>query len=214
MPAPKILTKQQILKAYNAGGTHKQAARLLGVFPSTYKTYAKLFIDEETGLNFWESKKNLGGKGLKRFNYSKGQYDDIYALLEGNNINTAVLDVDRFKESLIRNAIIEEKCNKCGFHERRIFDKKVPVLLNFLDGNKLNWLRENIEFLCYNCYFLHVGNIFNNKQIQSIESEPFNEEGNPEIWEIDDTMKEHLKSLNLWDEEDTLEDNDFIVFNK
>lgn len=213
MPAPKILTKQQILKAYNAGGTHKQAARLLGVFPSTYKTYAKLFIDEETGLNFWESKKNLGGKGLKRFNYSKGQYDDIYALLEGNNINTAVLDVDRFKESLIRNAIIEEKCNKCGFHERRIFDKKVPVLLNFLDGNKLNWLRENIEFLCYNCYFLTIGEIFTAKQIQGIEDYKDVPKVQEVKWDMDENMYEHFKSLNLLGDEPN-EDDDIVSYNK
>ena len=36
----------------------------------------------------------------------------------------------------------------------------MPLLLNYIDGNIKNKKRENIELLCYNCYFLYVNNPF------------------------------------------------------
>lgn len=41
--------------------------------------------------------------------------------------------------------------------------------MNFKDGDKKNWKLDNVEFLCYNCYFLCVGEVFTNKQISIME---------------------------------------------
>ena len=46
---------------------------------------------------------------------------------------------------------------------------KCHYCLNFKDGNKKNYRKENIELLCYNHYFLTVGDIFSDKQIKGIE---------------------------------------------
>lgn len=42
----------------------------------------------------------------------------------------------------------------CNYHERRIVDGKIPLLLNFEDGNPKNHKLENIKLLCYNCTFV------------------------------------------------------------
>ena len=92
-----------------------------------------------------------------------------------------------------------EECSNCGFKERRVVDYKIPLILHFKDKNKQNYRKENIELLCYNCYFLTVGDIFNDKQIKGLEDhKPVN---NSEVdWELDDYQKQRLEELGLGDE--------------
>jgi len=39
-------------------------------------------------------------------------------------------------------------------------DNNIPLMLNYIDGNDKNKLQDNIELLCYNCFFLYVNNPF------------------------------------------------------
>jgi hypothetical protein len=108
---------------------------------------------------------------------------------------------DKIKNKLIHDGLIEDKCNHCGFNERRVLDYKVPLLMHFKDDNKKNYKLDNIELLCYNCYFLTIGDIFTNKQIQQIEDfKPVNE-GKVD-WEIDEYHLQRLKELGLTDNEE------------
>lgn len=53
--------------------------------------------------------------------------------------------------------------------------------------------------MCYNHYFLYVGNIFTDKQVQHIEDynpSTFQSESN---WELDDYYKDHLQNLRVID---------------
>jgi hypothetical protein len=77
----------------------------------------------------------------------------------------------------------------------------MPLLLNFKDGNKKNYRKENIEFLCYNHYFLTVGDIFSDKQVQGIEDHKPVNQGEVD-WELDDYHLQRLKELGLGDDED------------
>jgi hypothetical protein len=52
-----------------------------------------------------------------------------------------------------------EKCNSCGFEEKRITDGKVPLVLDFADGNRCNHQYDNLRMLCFNCSFLLNGNL-------------------------------------------------------
>ena len=89
----------------------------------------------------------------------------------------------------------------CSFAERRVTDYKVPLLINFKDGNKKNWSLDNLEMLCYNHFFLHVGNIFTDKQLQHIEDyNPAPTSTQSVDWEMDDWYKEHFTNLGLIDE--------------
>jgi len=55
--------------------------------------------------------------------------------------------------------------------------------------------------LCYNHYFLFVGDIFNDKQIENIEEHKTVNQGEVD-WEIDDYHLQRLKELGLDDGED------------
>ena len=54
----------------------------------------------------------------------------------------------------------EEKCECCGFEERRITDYTIPLLLTPIDGDKTNYNLDNLQVVCYNCFYLTVGNLF------------------------------------------------------
>ena len=85
--------------------------------------------------------------------------------------------------------------------------------LNFNDGNQKNWKLENLEMLCYNCYFLNVGNVWSDNQLQQMEDynqkNKFNNDPEPD-WEMDKSHIEHLKDLGLWDEKEDGEE--FVDF--
>ncbi len=69
------------------------------------------------------------------------------------------------------------------------------------DNNKKNYRKENIELLCYNHYFLTVGDIFTGKQIQGIEDHKPVNQGSVE-WELDDYQRQRLIELGLEEKED------------
>ena len=93
------------------------------------------------------TKKNFVNRVLVDPN--KGKYP-IQDVLDGKYPN---FPVHRLKDKLIRSNIKKAECEQCGFHERRITDGKLPLLLNFEDGNKHNHALVNLKLLCYNCTF-------------------------------------------------------------
>ena len=102
---------------------------------------------------------------------------------------------------MIGEGYLDDCCSNCSFNERRVLDYKVPLIMNFKDGNKKNYKLDNVELLCYNCYFLTVGDIFSDKQVQTMEEyKPVNE-GQVD-WEIDDYHLQRLKELGLGDEDE------------
>ena len=79
----------------------------------------------------------------------------------------------------------------------------MPLLLHFKDNNSNNYSLDNVQLLCYNHYFLTVGDIFNSKDIKQIESKQEHFGTSEKIeWEIDDYHLQRLKELGLEDEED------------
>jgi 5-methylcytosine-specific restriction endonuclease McrA len=69
----------------------------------------------------------------------------------------------KLKSRLIQHGYIKEECSCCGFSEKRITDHKVPLILEFLDGNRKHHSYDNMRLICFNCYFLVVGNITGKK---------------------------------------------------
>ena len=57
-----------------------------------------------------------------------------------------------------------EKCNCCGFEEKRLTDGKVPLVLDFKDGDRKNHKYDNLRMLCFNCSFLLNGNLTGPKE--------------------------------------------------
>lgn len=145
----KALMESEIKEAQVKARSAMEAARILGVSYNTYKKYAKLY-------GIFEDLKNPEGVGIQKgFNIKKGKYslDDI---LKGDYPDYPVW---KLKRRLISNGYMLEKCNECGFEERRLTDHKVPLVLDHMDGDRTNHKYDNLRMLCLNCSFLINGNL-------------------------------------------------------
>ena len=154
----KPLTKDQLKLAKENSKSAMGAARFLKVSYNTFVKYAKRY-------NMLEDFKNQAGVGIaKHYNLHSGKYnlDDI---LEGKYPK---YDTYKLQQRLIRVGYLPEECDCCGFNEQRITDQKVPLKIDFVDGNTTNHLKENIRLLCYNCWFLNVGNLSGRKAQSAI----------------------------------------------
>jgi len=197
MPAAKPISKEMCLAAMNKTKSVKAAARYLNCSYHHLKRYMKLYKDEETGLTLFDKHKNPHGKGIPKFLSSKGKEPALLDIIEGR-IDASSFSPEKIKYRLISEGYLEEECDKCGFKERRVTDYKVPLILNFKDKNKKNYNKENIHFLCYNCYFLYIDNIFTEKDIQQLEDHiPLNKTTEAINFELDDYHMQRLKELGL-----------------
>ena len=195
MPKPKPLSKEQILAAQAKTKSNMAAARYLHVSYQHYKRYAKTY-------NLFDSHKNQSGKGIPKFLKGTKKMPHMLEIIEGR-IAASSFDPNKLKYALIEQGYLSEECAVCSFKERRVMDYKMPLLLHFKDNNSNNYSLDNIQLLCYNHYFLTVGDIFNDKDIKQIETkqEHFGTSENVE-WEVDDYHLQRLKELGLEDEDE------------
>jgi len=145
----KPLLESEIKDIQKKARSAMEAARLLGVSYNTYKKYARKY-------GIFEDLKNPDGTGIRKgYNIKRGKYslDDI---LKGKYPDYPIW---KLKQRLLNNGYMLEKCNNCGFEERRLTDHKVPLVLDFIDGDRKNHLYENLRMLCFNCSFLINGNL-------------------------------------------------------
>lgn len=140
----RVILQSELEEAINRTSSYRQAAKILGVHYLTLKKYTKLYnIHNPKG---WPVKKGAK-KGPISPNLGKYPINDV---LEGK---WPEFPVHRLKDKLIRSGIKKAACEICGYSERRLTDGKMPLLLNFEDGNKKNHKLENLKMLCYNCTF-------------------------------------------------------------
>jgi hypothetical protein len=191
---PKPITREQLLAAMKMTKSNMACARYLGISYMHYSRYAKSYIDDETGKTLFALHKNQSGRGIRKF--LGGKDPDLKAIMDGE-LYIKSYNLNRYKDRLIQEGYIEECCNSCGFNEQRVNDYKAPLLVHFKDKNKMNWKIENIELLCYNCYFLHIGDVFNEKQVKNIEEDSPVKKDDQVDWEMDDNMLEHFKDIGL-----------------
>lgn len=142
----KPLSKDEILDIQKVSKSGREAARKLGVVYQTYKKYAIMY-GVHTLINF-PPPKGVRPKGLLISPY-KGKYP-IDEVLQSKWPN---YPIHRLKDKLIRSGKKESCCEQCGYKERRLLDGKIPLLLNFEDGNNKNHSFDNLRILCYNCTF-------------------------------------------------------------
>ena len=208
MPTPtKILTKEDILRAMKMTRSNLAASRYLHVSYNHYKKYAKMYKNDD-GVTLLEAHKNQSGVGIPKFALKGSSQIPLLDLLEGR-VPIEHFKAKEIKERIIFEGMIEEKCNSCGFSERRIKDTKVPVILNFIDGNKKNWHLDNLEFLCYNCSFLYAASPIEEKQAEAMEDYVKTKDDEPD-WELDEAHIEHLKSLGLYEEDNKEDGSEYI----
>jgi hypothetical protein len=210
MSRPKFLTKEDVLIAQSKTRSNRAAARYLHVSYGHYKQYAKLYKDEETGKTLFETHLNPSGKGIPKLLRIDGKEPGLWDILDGK-VPVEHFTPEKIKQRLLVEGLLEEVCTKCGFSEKRILDLKAPLILRFKDGNKKNYSLNNIELLCYNCYFLYIDNIFSNKQIESLEDYHTGKIVKEPTWELEDYQIEHLKELGLIQDNSYISGSEFIV---
>ena len=203
----KDLSKDQILMAMQHTKSNMAAARYLNVSFPHYKKWAKVYEATKPGFNnLFEQHKNQKGAGIPKFlnRKKKGEDNALLDIIEGR-ATTHSFKPEKIKQRLIAEGYLAEECKVCSFQERRVIDHKVPLLFNFKDGNKANFKLDNVELVCYNCYFLTVGNIFTKKELTHLEDFTTNGQGKEPEWELDEYQQEMLKNLGL--DEDTPEED-------
>ncbi len=197
MPAPKPLSKEDILRAMRHTKSNRAAARYLGVSYQHYKPYAKLFNDEETGLTLFETHKNQSGKGIPKFLPNRRKEPNVKDIVE-TGTGWESFTPEKIKTRIITEGYLTEECAICSFNERRVTDYKIPLLMNFKDGNKCNYLLPNLELLCYNCYFLYIADPLTPDQVRHIEDNT-TVKAVPHTFDLDEEALENMKALGLLD---------------
>ena len=207
MPAAKPISKNMCLTAMDKTKSVKAAARYLNCSYHHLKRYMKLYVDEETGKTLFDKHKNQQGKGIPKFLKASGKEPSLIDIIEGK-INPASFSPEKLKYRLTTEGYLEECCGNCGFTEHRVTDHKVPLILHFKDKNKLNYNLSNIEFLCYNCYFLFIGEIFSERDIKKLEDNKSVTKTTDAVdMQLDDYHLQRLRDLGL-DGENPVDDDD------
>ena len=200
MPAAKPLTKFQIETAMRYTKSNRAAAKYLGCSYQHYKPYAKLLKMDDSdpnSLTLFEAHKNQNGKGIPKFLPNKRKEPNVKnIILTGTGWES--FTPEKIKVRLVAEGYLRDECYVCGFNERRVTDFKIPLLLHFKDNNKCNYLLDNLEQTCYNCYYLYVGEVLTPSQIRSVEdsSPPL---AKPFEWDLDDEQIANMKALGIFE---------------
>jgi hypothetical protein len=193
--------EEDVRKAMANTTSNMKAAQYLEISLPTYKKYASMYRDGETGKTLYEihqnqSMKNVVGRtwisGKKRINW-----DNI--LREGQKCTPERLQ--KLSAALLSNNKLEHKCYRCNFEEKRLEDSKIPILMNFKNGNKSDWRIQNIEMVCYNCSFLYCLDFYDNSVIYKVQNIPLNaDQGKKEkkdFYKLDDFYLNHVTKMGL-----------------
>ena len=210
MPKAKHLSKDQVVSAMNKTKSVRAAARYLNVSYIHMKKWMKFYKNEDD-ITLFDAHKNQLGKGIPKFLSNNGTKKKDPALLDviEGRIDPSHFNPQKIKYRLIEEGYLKEECSNCGFQERRVTDYKIPLILHFKDKNKQHYRLDNMEMFCYNCYFLMVGEVFNNKQIEGLEDhKPVNE--SQVDWELDDYTLQRLKELGLGNSDPLDDGSEFI----
>ena len=149
----KVLTKNMILDAQTNSKSASECARWLNVSFNTYKKWAQYY-------QVYDNVKNQSGKGIKKgFATYRISLEDIFSGKTESKYTDA-----RFKRRLVDEGYMQEECSTCGFNEGRITDGKIPLHIDYIDGDRMNKSFENLRLLCPNHYFLFNGHFPQSKQ--------------------------------------------------
>lgn len=157
--------QSQIEAAMKVTRSNRAAAAYLRVSWGLYKKFAQAYRDPN-GITLFDLHFNRSGVGIEKLKsktksnspgnpnpFVEAELDDILAGKHPNYPKRKLL------RRLITSGCKEEKCSHCGYATRRGKDLKVPLILNHISGDSKDHRLANLEILCFNCYFVLVGNI-------------------------------------------------------
>ena len=159
------LSEAQIRYAMQHTNSCRSAANWLHVNYTTYKKYASMYIDFETGKTLFElhksqiakkafankmlPKSDASGNPLKRMrHWPTATLQDIYAGKHPGYNRSKLI------KRMIKEGDLLECCDNCGYSTKRDFDFKVPLKIWYQNSDPADMSKENLRLLCFNCYFL------------------------------------------------------------
>ena len=145
----------------------------------------------------FEIHKNQSGKGIPKFLPNRRKEPNVKLIFE-TGTGWESFTPEKIKARGVAEGYLKEQCYHCGFAERRVTDYKTPLLLNFKDGNRNNYLTDNLELLCYNDYFLLVADPLTPDQVRHIEDHTTVKAVSHD-WDLDEAHLENMKALGLLD---------------
>jgi len=215
MAAPKPISKEDVLRAMKQTRSVKAAARYLNCSYQHLKPFMKAYKDEETGISLFDLHKNKCGKGIPKF-MSHTPFGRKMPAIEdvvNGREDASSFTPEKLKFKLIEGGYLIEQCYWCGFDDKRELDGKTPLIMFFKDTNKHNYRDGNCQLSCYNCYFLRLGNVFNDKDIESLEGHQTVYKTSEMVdFQLDDYQKERLEELGLWDKK--VEDDPYSLVSR
>jgi len=200
MALPKPISKEDCLRAMRYTRSVRAAARYLNCSYQHLKPYMKSYKDEETGLSLFDLHKNQSGKGIPKF-ISSEKFDKVSPIedIVNGKIDASSFDAEKIKFKMIEAGFLLEQCYYCGFETKREIDNKTPLLMTFLNNHKHDYTNGNAQLCCYNCYFLNIGNVFTEKDIESIEGHSVYNTTDAVEFQVDDYTKKRLEELGNFD---------------
>lgn len=135
----KHINKQEFIDTCKSSKSMSEAAVKLNMHFNTFKRYA---------LKFECYSPNQSGKGTKKVRHVKILTEDI---LSGKYPEYQTY---KLKNRLINEGYKEDKCELCGWSEKRLNERYTPCELHHIDGNRSNHLLTNLQLLCPNCHSL------------------------------------------------------------
>lgn len=196
----KPLMQSQIENAMKVTRSNRAAAEYLRVNYLTYKKYAKTYVNKE-GVTLYDAHKNQSGIGISKRQVSKRRYliDDILLGKYDTYPRYKIL------RRLFVSGYLQEKCTHCGFCQKRPTDLRTPLVVNHFNGNIRDFKLDNLEVLCYNCYFILVGDL---RKVLFKPQDHYErpEETIPELGVLNNPDNlEALKAMDLLSEDEKLE---------
>jgi hypothetical protein len=214
MAKAKPFVKEDLLRAIRHTKSIRAAARYLGCSYQHLWPFMKSYRVDDNDPNsptLFELHKNQTGVGIPKFLPNRRKEPNVKAILEGED-GWQSFTPEKIKIRAVEEGYLKECCDMCDFTERRVTDYKMPLLMHFRNGNKVDYRLENLQLLCYNCYYLYVGEVLTGNQIRSIESNQETKQIDFD-WQLDEDQIANMKALGLW-EDDEPEENSLIARNK
>ena len=140
------ILRSEILEAQRHTNSNRAAAKWLGCSYIRYKRYAEIY-------GVFQSHMNPKGFGTSKGFAKNPNTITLREIFDNKRPNYSLV---RLKYRMLARHLIEDKCNLCGFADRRILDNKSPLMLTFKDKTG-DYTKTNLQLLCYNCIFLTTG---------------------------------------------------------
>lgn len=195
------ITEEEIRRAMANTTSNQKAADFLEVTYPTYRKYAKAYKDLETGKSLFEIHKNQAMKGVLGRTWVGGQQRINWENILRSDQKATPERLLKLKKNLVEYKKLDERCYRCEFETKRVEDSKVPLIMNFKNGDKSDWRIQNIEFVCYNCAFLHCLDFFEDSVVEKVETiAMIAEQGKKEkkeFYQLDDFYVSHIKKLGM-----------------